>query len=87
MFPKWPGLQLENILGIFVESVRGHLRIAPCSLSDWARLLGLIVPLSNEVADLQPKARPHAVSQRLQRSPSTPVPDLPGLKKGEKHLL
>ena len=58
MFPKWQGLQLENILSIFVESVRGRLHGAPCPLSDWARLLGFIVPLPNEAADLQLKARP-----------------------------
>ena len=48
-----------KILSIFVEPALGCLLRAPCPLSDWVRLLGLIIPMTNEVAKLQPNPAPY----------------------------
>ena len=49
VFSEWQGLPAK------VESALGCVLRAHCPLSDWVRLLGLIVPLPSEAAKLQPK--------------------------------
>ena len=73
VFSEWQGLPAK------VESALGCVLRAHCPLSDWVRLLGLIVPLPSAAAKLQPKPAPYL--KVCHRGSYTPGPDLPRLKQ------